>query len=106
MTPDALRTLVLRFEGVREQTTFGVHEFRLKDRAFITLGSPEAGWAMIKLSANDQARFVARSNALSPEPGGRGARGATRVRLVELTEDVASAVLKAAWRHANASKRG
>jgi hypothetical protein len=35
--------LVLSLAGVREQPTLGVQEFRVKDRAFFTLETPEAG---------------------------------------------------------------
>ncbi len=103
MTPDAFRLLIVALPGVREQMNLGVHEFRLKDRTFATLGSPEAGWAMIKLAAADQTRFMARSSALSPEPGGRGTRGATRLKLSALNEDLVAAILKTALRRASGS---
>ncbi len=101
MTPDAFRLLVVALPGAREHMNLGVQEFRIKDRTFATLGSPDAGWAMVKLAAADQTRFMARSTALSPEPGGRGARGATRLKLSGLTADFVANVVTAACRRAS-----
>jgi len=73
------------------------HQFRIKDKVFATLGWPEAGWAVIKLTPADQSRFLETCEGLSPEPGGRGKRGVTRARLAALDPDHLSLVLKAAW---------
>jgi hypothetical protein len=97
MTPEAFRILALSFPRAQERPILGSQEFRIKDKVFATLGWPEAGWAVIKLAPADQMRFVARCEGLTPEPGGRGKRGVTRVRLAALDSERLSPVLKAAW---------
>jgi len=46
---------------------------------------------------DDQSRFMLACEGLSPEPGGRGKRGVTRVRLAALDQTGLAPVLKAAW---------
>ena len=97
MTPDAFRSLALSFPNTREAAVLGSQEFRVKDRAFATLGWPQAGLAVVRLSPDDQSRFMAQARGLSPEPGGRGKRGVTRLRLAELDAPTLAPILKAAW---------
>jgi len=102
MTPDEFRAVALSFPRTKEVQVFGSQEFRLGDRAFATLGWPEAGWAVVKLAPGDQLKFTANTRALHPEPGGRGKRGVTRVRLDGLDETLLQSILAAAWRHVSA----
>ena len=104
MTPDEFRLLALRLPGVREQTVLGSVEFRLNERTFATLGWPDAGWATLKIAIADQKKFVAASSAFCVEPGGRGLRGLTRLRLQSLGADTTVAALTAAWRLAKEAK--
>jgi hypothetical protein len=97
MTPEAFRTLALSFPRAQERPILGSQEFRIKDKVFATLGWPQAGWAVIKLTPADQTRFLTGGEGLSPEPGGRGKRGVTRVRLAAVDADRLTPVLKAAW---------
>ena len=53
MTPDAFRALALSFPRAQEKPILGSQEFRIKDKAFATLGWPQAGWAVIKLAPAD-----------------------------------------------------
>ena len=91
--------MALALAGTREAHVLGSQAFRLKDRAYATLGWPEPGWAVVRLSSADQDKFRALSAGLSPEPGGRGKRGVTRVRLAAIDETLGQVILKAAWRH-------
>ncbi len=96
-TSEDFRRLALSFPRAIEKPILGSQEFRVRDRAFATLGWPEPGWAVVRLTPADQVRFMGQSKALSPEPGGRGRRGVTRVRLTGLDETLLTAVMKAAW---------
>jgi hypothetical protein len=100
MTPEAFRALALSLPRAQERPILGSQEFRIKDKVFATLGWPEAGWAVVKLAPAEQTRLVAGNSALSPEPGGRGKRGVTRVRLASIDEGALRPVLDAAWRQA------
>lgn len=78
----------------------GSQEFRIKDKVFATLGWPEAGWAIVKLTPADQMKLLRGLEGLSSEPGGRGKRGITRVRLAAMDAEKVTPVLRAAWEQA------
>ncbi len=100
-TADAFRHLALSLPRAVEKPILGSQEFRVRDKAFATLGWPEAGWAVVRLTPSDQAKFMATSQAVGPEPGGRGRRGVTRVRLAGLDPALLAPLVTAAWRVAN-----
>lgn len=100
-TADTFRHLALSFPRTSEKAILGSQEFRVRDRAFATLGWPEPGWAVVRLTPADQTKFITQSSALSPEPGGRGRRGVTRVRLSGLDERLLKPLIAAAWRVAS-----
>jgi hypothetical protein len=102
-TADAFRHLALSLPRAVEKPILGSQEFRVRDKAFATLGWPQAGWAVVRLTPGDQAKFMAKSQALAPEPGGRGRRGVTRVRLAGLDQALLAPLVTAAWRVANAA---
>lgn len=101
VTAEGFRQQALSLPRALEKPILGSQEFRVRDKAFATLGWPQAGWAVVRLTPDDQARFLARSQALSPEPGGRGRRGVTRVRLAGLDEALLEPLVTAAWRVAH-----
>lgn len=103
ITPDAFRQQALSLPRALEKAILGAQEFRVRDKTFATLGWPEPGWAVVRLTSAEQAVFLARSRALTPEPGGRGRRGVTRVRLAGLEEGLLEPLLTAAWRIATAA---
>lgn len=96
-TSEDFRRLALSLPRTVERPILGSQEFRVRDRAFATLGWPEPGWAVVRLTPADQLRFMGQSKALTPEPGGRGRRGVTRVRLTGVDEPLLTAVMQAAW---------
>ncbi len=76
----------------------GHPDFRVGGKIFATL-SPEPGWAMVKLSPEEQEAFVkAVPEVFSPVNGAWGRQGATRVQLSRATRGVARDALAAAWR--------
>jgi hypothetical protein len=82
MTADAFRTLALRFPGAEERAHQGHPDFRVNGRVFATLGYPAAGWAMVALTPDDQAAFVALApTVFVPVKGRWGAQGYTNVVL-------------------------
>ena len=53
----------------------GHPDFRVKKKIFATLGAPDAGWGMVKLTPEQQKQFVcAEPNAFVPVKGGWGLR--------------------------------
>lgn len=60
----------------------GTADFRANGRIFATLGYPDAAFAMVKLSPDEQTVVVEGSpESFTPVPGGWGKGGATRVLL-------------------------
>jgi len=98
MTPDAFRAAAMSLPGVSEHALMDTLTYRVRHKGFATIGWPEAGWAVVKLSRQEQLRLMRQSHALAVEPGVRGKRGVTLIRLSVLEPDIAADVLSAAWR--------
>src|SRR5262249_31582570 len=86
---------------VSEASHMGHPDFRVRGKIFATLGYPDKGWGMVKLTPEQQERFVqAEPDVFVPAAGAWGSRGATTVRLRTVTKDVLRRALIAAWRNA------
>lgn len=82
MTPAAFRKAARGLPGAIEGSHMGTADFRANGRIFATVGYPQAQYAMVKLSPDEQAIVVAGApDTFTPVPGGWGKRGATRVLL-------------------------
>ena len=103
MTPEAFVAVASGLAMVKAKTAFGAVRLAVSGKTFATVGWPDANWAVIKLAATDQTALLAQSDALRSEPGRRGHKGVTLVRLAGVSEPIAGRVLLAAWRHATAS---
>lgn len=99
MNPEAVRVLLLGFPGVKARGILDSQEFRVRDRVFATLGWPEPGLMVLRLTPADQRRLAV-GEAAVPEPGGRGRRGITRVRIDTIDDSELASILDAAWRTA------
>ena len=76
----------------------GHPDFRVRGRIFATLGYPDAGWAMVKLDAEQQEAFVSSEpEVFMPVKGGWGRRGATNVRLRTARTHSVRVALAIAW---------
>ncbi len=74
-------------------------DFRVAGKIFATLGYPEDGWAMVKLTPIEQEMFIkAHATVFNPCAGAWGRRGATSVRLKAARKHVIRRALLAAWR--------
>ncbi|PLR20990.1 hypothetical protein SGCZBJ_21370 [Caulobacter zeae] len=101
MTPEAFSALAARLgEGVQVQPVLDTVQFKVGGKAFATLGWPEAGWAIVKLTPRDQAAAMSLSDAVTPEPGRRRNSGVTLLRLERADAAVVASVLAAAFTHA------
>jgi hypothetical protein len=82
VTPAAFRKAALALDGAVEGSHMGTADFRANGRIFASLGYPDAAFAMVKLSPDEQAIVVEGSpQTFTPVPGGWGKGGATRVVL-------------------------
>ncbi|MBI1686802.1 MmcQ/YjbR family DNA-binding protein [Caulobacter hibisci] len=106
MTPEAFTRLAHRLSPtVKAHPILETVQFHVGGKAFATLGWPEAGWAVVKLSARDQQRILAAHEAASPEPGRQRRSGVTLLWLEDLEEAALADVLAAAWKQAYSGER-
>ncbi|MGA9883327.1 MAG: MmcQ/YjbR family DNA-binding protein [Candidatus Acidiferrales bacterium] len=98
MTGRDFRRLALSFPASIEKAHLGHPDFRVAGRIFATLGYPDPRWAMVKLTPEQQAEFVAADPAIFvPVKGGWGRRGATNVKLRAAKAASVRSALAAAW---------
>lgn len=98
MTAEGFRRLALALEGATEAAHMGHPDFRVGGRIFATLGYPDAGWAMVKLTPDEQEFFVgAHPGVFTPVKGGWGKAGATSVDLRRARAGPVREALQAAW---------
>jgi hypothetical protein len=84
MTPAAFRKLALALGGASESAHGGHPDFRAGGKVFATMGYPDGGWAMVKLTPDQQEMLCAAEPAMfRPVKGGWGLRGATNMSLAE-----------------------
>ena len=75
-------------------------DFRVRGKIFATLSYPEAGWAMVKLTPEQQDNYVrAEPAAFQAVTGAWGRRGATSVRLRAARKAMVRRALGEAWRN-------
>lgn len=100
MTADAFRRLALGLPEASEVGHMGHPDFRVGGKIFATLGYPDDGFAMVKLTRDQQEALVnAEPDVFSPVKGGWGLRGATNVRLRPAKVRSVRVALAAAWRN-------
>jgi hypothetical protein len=76
----------------------GHADFRAGGKIFATLGYPDATWGMVKLTSQQQAKFVRTApKVFVPSKGAWGKRGCTNVCLKAATKASLSPALIAAW---------
>jgi hypothetical protein len=101
LTVDGFRRLALSLPEASESAHMGHPDFRVRGKIFATIGWPDQGWAMVKLTPEQQAAFVEGAPAVfTPVKGGWGRRGATTVRLRAAKTAVVRHALFEAWRNA------
>jgi len=100
LTVDAFRRLALGLPEAVEQGHMGHPDFRVRGKIFATLGYPDGGWAMVKLTREQQQAFVDTApKVFAPVKGGWGLKGATNVKLRAASARVLQPALQTAWRN-------
>jgi hypothetical protein len=100
MTPQDFRRMALSLPQVVEAEHMGHPDFRVGNRIFATLGYPGPGWAMVKLTPEQQEWTVrAQPGSFTPVPGAWGRDGSTNVRLRAARKSVVREALITAWRN-------
>lgn len=105
MNADGFRKLALAMPEAAEVGHMGHPDFRVRGKIFATLGYPDADWAVLKLSREQQEAFVsAEPDVFVPVKGGWGVRGATQVRLRPAKARSLGVAIAVAWE--NVAPRG
>lgn len=98
VTVDTFRLIALSFPEAVESSHMEHPDFRVRGRIFATLGYPDKGHGMVKLTPEQQRAFVrAKPGVFAPAKGGWGLRGATTVRLASATSESVRPAMNAAW---------
>ena len=99
MTAQDFRRLALSFPQTEERAHMDHPDFRVAGKIFATLGYPEDGRAMVKLTPIEQEMFIkAQPTVFTPSNGAWGRRGATNVCLKAARRPTLRRALAAAWR--------
>jgi hypothetical protein len=100
MTPEDFRRIALDLPEATENSHQGHPDFRVRGKIFATLGWPDAGWAMVKLTPEQQELLTrAEPQIFAPVPGTWGQRGSTNMRLVRADSATTRSALTMAWRN-------
>ncbi len=105
MIDSRLRGPALMLPGVQEKVLLDRQVFQIRGRTLAAENWPEPGWAVVKLTLADQARFASLSPAVTAEPE-RGGAGVTLLRLVGLSDELLGDILTAAWTLAYETEKG
>ena len=82
MTTAEFRRMALQLPEAVESAHMDHPDFRVRGKIFATLGYPEAGWGMVKVTVAQQKRLVTLDpDVFVPAAGAWGRAGATTVRL-------------------------
>ena len=102
MTASQFRRLALALPETEESSHMAHPDFRVRKRIFATLGYPDAGWGMVRLTPERQAE-VSRTapEVFHPATGAWGRSGSTLVQLANAKVTQLRPILRQA--HANAT---
>ncbi|HEY6206585.1 MAG TPA: MmcQ/YjbR family DNA-binding protein [Chthoniobacterales bacterium] len=100
MTATQFRRTALSLPEAVESAHMHHPDFRVKGRIFATLGYPNNNSAVVKLTPEQQKRFVRNAGRVfQPVTGAWGRRGYTHVNLVAAKIDNIREALAVAWRN-------
>ncbi len=100
MTTDQFRHMALSLPKSEEKAHMGHPDFRVAGKIFATVCYPREGWAMVKLTPEQQQEFMHdEPGVFIPVKGGWGKMGCTNVLLKKAKRTAVRRALHAAWRN-------
>jgi len=100
MIADDFRKLALSLDGAEERSHMQHPDFRVNGKIFATLGYPDEGWAMVKLTPEQQEMFMKLApTTFAPVKGSWGTKGATNVNLKKARKTIVKEALVVAHRN-------
>ena len=98
MTVAEFRRMALALPEAVEASHMDHPDFRVRKKIFATLGYPDAGCGMVKLTPAQQKRLLSLDpEVFAPAAGAWGRAGATHVRLRAADKATVRKALTAAW---------
>lgn len=100
MTAEEFRKMALSLPETVEAAHMGHPDFRVGGKIFATLSPPGQGWAMVKLTAEQQESFIqAEPKIFEAFNGAWGRGGATKIHLRFAKKTPLRSALVFAWRN-------
>ena len=97
MTIDQFRKMALEIPTAVERSHMNHPDFRVAGKIFASLGVPDQNWGMVKLTPEQQRRFIEKvPKVFKPCSGAWGRQGATNVYLPAAKASIVRAALDAA----------
>jgi len=97
MNAEEFRAAALKVPGAIEAAHMNHPDFRVNGKIFASLGYPDDGWGMVKLTPAQQRAFMKEApGILSPCAGAWGKAGATSVHLASAKKRILTKALRAA----------
>lgn len=98
MTANDFRRLALALPEAVESAHMNHPDFRVGGKVFATLGYPDKGWGMVKLTPEHQHYFSKdHPDVFVPVKGAWGRKGATSVALKKAKKTIVEKAVHAAW---------
>jgi hypothetical protein len=100
VTPATFRRIALSLPEASEAVHMGHPDFRVRNKIFASLGTPDRGWGTVKLTPEQQGVLLAAEPAtFKPAAAAWGRRGWTHVRLAAADAGTLKSALAMAWRN-------
>ena len=97
MTIDEFRKMALEISAAVERSHMNHPDFRVDGKIFASLGVPNESWGMVKLTPEQQRRFIEKAPEIfKPCKGAWGRQGYTNVYLASAKASIVRAALAAA----------
>jgi hypothetical protein len=101
MTISQFRRVAVSLPGTEERAHMGHPDFRVGNKIFATLGSPDKLWGMVKLTPEQQQTYLQSDpDAFRPAAGAWGRNGCTLVRLSSADPEIVGQAVTDAWKQA------
>jgi hypothetical protein len=99
MTVAQFRRIAVSLPGAEERAHMGHPDFRVGNKIFATLGSPDKLWGMVKITPEQQQTYLQNEpEVFTPAAGAWGRNGCTLVRLAIADPDTVGQAMTDAWK--------
>ena len=100
VTPATFRRIALSLPEASEAAHMGHPDFRVRNKIFASLATPDGDWGTVKLTPEQQDVLLAAEPAtFKPAAGAWGRRGSTLVSLAAVNAATLGSALGLAWRN-------